>query len=86
MENKESLLQKIKEIPGKIGKLVWDFVTDKNNDGDEKRVLGIVSVALGFFYGFGVANPDPQIFWGYLVFGGVLLGVAAFTDRIPKGL
>lgn len=85
MENKESILQKIKAIPGKIGKLVWDFVTDKNNDGDEKRVLGIVSVVLGFFYGFTAANPESQIFWGYFAFGGILLGVAAFTDKIPKG-
>jgi hypothetical protein len=76
-------LMKIKELFDKAGKLAWDFVTDKNNDGDEKRVLGIASVILGMVYGF-QANSNPQVLWAYLIFGGVLLGVAAFTDKIPK--
>ena len=67
----------------KVGKLVWDFLTDKNNDGDEKRVLGTASILVGFIYGY-QASANPQVFWGYLVFGGVLLGVAAFTDKIPR--
>ncbi len=80
----KKFIEKIKSAIEKSGTLCWDFVTDKNNDGDEKRFLGIASVILGFIYGFQNANPNPQIMWGYLIFGGALLGVAAFTDKIPK--
>lgn len=80
-----TVIGKIKEMRDKLGKLLWDFVTDKNNDGDEKRILGVISIILGYIYGW-KAGADPAIFGVYLSFGGCLLGVAAFADKIPKGL
>ena len=66
-----------------IGKLIWDFVTDKNNDGDEKRALGTISIILGFIYSF---RPDANvlILTELFTFGGGLLSVAAIADKIPK--
>lgn len=76
-------MNKLKEWLHNLGKLIWDFVTDKNNDGDEKRFLGIAAILIGFYYGFQPA-ADVTILWAYLGFGGVLLGVSAFTDKIPR--
>lgn len=81
---KETVIDKINAIPGKVGKLIWDFITDKNNDGDEKRVLGIVSVIIGFVYPFQAPYADSGIMWAYLGFGGALLGIASVADRVPN--
>jgi len=76
-------MKKITEFFEGLAKLIWDFFTDKNNDGDEKRLLGVASILIGFFYGV-QPNPDPTVLWAYLGFGGTLLGVSAFSDKIPR--
>jgi hypothetical protein len=76
--------EKVSAVGGKISKLIWDFLTDKNNDGDEKRFLGFVSVVMGLIYPFISKTVDDKIMWAYLIFGGTLLGVAAFADKIKS--
>lgn len=77
------IIDRIKDAFDKAGKLAWDFVTDKNNDGDEKRALGVAAVIIGFVYGFR-PEADAAILWAYFAFGGALLGVASLADKIPK--
>lgn len=66
----------------KLLAMVWDFVSDKNNSGDEKRVLGIIVIGVALWYGF-TANANPLILAEYFAFGGGLLGIAAAADKIP---
>lgn len=73
---------KIKDFFKKLGGGIWDFISDKNNSGDEKRILGIISVGLGFWYGF-TPGANQYIMTTYLAFGGALLGVASLADKIP---
>jgi len=66
----------------KLLAMLWDFISDKNGSGDEKRVLGIVVIGFALWYGFTpVANP--LILAEYFAFGGGLLGIAAAADKIP---
>lgn len=73
---------KIGEFLKKIGAAIWDFVSDKNNSGDEKRVLGIIVIGIALWYGF-TPGASPLILAEYFAFGGGLLGIAAAADKIP---
>jgi hypothetical protein len=75
-------MDKIKAFFKVIFSALWDFISDKNNSGDEKRVLGIVVVGFAIWYGF-QPTANPLILAEYLAFGGGLLGVAAAADKIP---
>jgi len=76
---------KVKEMFASVKKIIRDFITDKNDDGDEKRLLGIASILIGFYYGL-QPNPDSMVLWAYFGFGGTLLGVSAYADKIPRNI
>ncbi|MFA6336168.1 MAG: hypothetical protein WCX48_11590 [Bacteroidales bacterium] len=80
-------MDKIKAFFKKIGGAIWDFISDKNNSGDEKRVLGIVTIAIALWYGF-QDTANPLILAEYFAFGSGLLGIASVADKVPlaKGL
>lgn len=75
-------MDKIKAFLKKIGGAIWDFISDKNNSGDEKRVLGIIVIGIALWYGF-TPGASPLILAEYFAFGGGLLGIAAAADKIP---
>lgn len=75
-------MDKIKAFFKKIGGAIWDFISDKNNSGDEKRVLGIIVIGIALWYGF-TPGASPLILAEYFAFGGGLLGIAAAADKIP---
>lgn len=75
-------MEKIKAFLKKIGGAIWDFISDKNNSGDEKRVLGIIVIGIALWYGF-TPGASPLILAEYFAFGGGLLGIAAAADKIP---
>ena len=75
-------MDKIKAFFKKFGSAIWDFVSDKNNSGDEKRVLGIIVVGVAIWYGF-TPTANPLILAEYFTFGGGLLGIASLADKVP---
>lgn len=75
-------MKKLKEAMKKIVLAIWDFISDKNNSGDEKRVLGIITVAIALWYGV-QPTANPLIFAEYITFGSGLLGIASMADKVP---
>lgn len=73
---------KIKAFFKKVFGAIWDFISDKNNSGDEKRVLGIIVVGVAIWYGFQPA-ANPVIIAEYFSFGAGLLGIASMADKVP---
>ena len=70
---------RIKAFFKKVFQAIWDFISDKNNSGDEKRVLGIITIGYCFWYGTQpIANP--LILAEYIALGTGLLGIASMAD------
>lgn len=75
-------MNKIGEFFKKIFSAIWDFISDKNNSGDEKRVLGIITIGYCFWYGT-QPTANPLILAEYIALGTGLLGIASAADKIP---
>lgn len=65
----------------KLVKLFIDFFLDKDNNGDEKRFWGNVSMVAALYYAF---TPKPDVAILSILFSSAvaLLGGAALADRI----
>ncbi len=68
---------------------VSDFITDKNGDGDEFRVAGLIVVALGIAYGIikgflGVS--DWQGFAALTGFGTLIMSGGLIGDKVKPTL
>lgn len=64
----------------KLGKTLYDFITDANGDGDEKRILGIALIVAAVVYLF--LRGDIGGFSALAGFGGGLLGLGVVGDKV----
>ena len=64
-------------------KILYDFISDKNGDGDEKRVWGSVLIVSGLVKALFLGDVDGGN--TLILTGGGFLGGAALADAIkPK--
>ena len=69
----------------KFGKTLYDFITDANGDGDEKRILGIALIIIAVIYICLIKPGDVAGFSAIAAFGGGLLATAVVGDKVNGG-